>query len=75
MVSLNTSRMSDRIEEKHEDGLVLTRKEGEAIFYRLPNGEVIEIWVKRVHGNRVAIRSVAPQSIDIKRNEIAQRAA
>ena len=75
MVSLNTSRINVAADEKHEDGLVLTRREGEAIFYRLPNGEVIEIWVKRVHGNRVAIRSVAPRTIDIKRNELAERAA
>ena len=75
MVSLNTSRMVVGSEEKHEAGLVLSRREGEAIFYRLPNGDVIEIWVKTVHGNRVSIRSVAPKSIDIKRNELAERAA
>lgn len=77
MVSLNTHRMGVGVAEKEvrEPGLLLTRRQGEAIFYTLPDGKVIEIWIKTVGANRVQIRSVAPDDVDIKRNELAGRAA
>jgi carbon storage regulator len=49
--------------------LVLTRYEGERILITTPQGEVVEIVVKRIKGAQVRVGVGAPRNFDIKRVE------
>jgi carbon storage regulator len=52
--------------------LVLTRKPGQAINFKLPSGEVIVVHVLSVKGSGIRIGIEAPRSIGILRSELPE---
>ena len=56
--------------------LVLSRRPGEAIVMRLPNGQRIKVIVcERRVGGAVALAIEAPRAVEIWREELAAKAA
>lgn len=53
--------------------LVLARKQGERLICTTKSGEVIEIFIARIAGNRVNIGIQAPDDVRIDRGEVTQR--
>ena len=53
--------------------LVVTRRPGEAIVIELPTGELIEVVVLSVKGNRVKLGTDAPEHLPVVREELLER--
>ena len=50
--------------------LVLSRKEGERIYF---GDRYIEILVKRIHGERVVLGITAPREVKVRRGELLEQ--
>ena len=50
--------------------LVVTRRPGEAIVIELPTGELIEVVVLSVNGNKVKLGTDAPKHLPVVREEL-----
>lgn len=54
--------------------LTLTRKDGERIYLRCPDGTLIVVMPSDIDRNRVRINIDAPRGVDIWREEVAPAA-